>query len=200
MFAWFATFSTLAWAVSKCTFSNWLSVFSPQSPFWLLAGLIERGHKVIIVTHAYDNRQGVRYITHGLKVYYCPIYPFVDQATFPNLFGFFPLFRKIILREKIQIVHSHQATSTLGHECVLHSRTMGLRTIYTDHSLFGFSDAACIHLNKLLKVFLSDIDHAISVSHTSRENLCLRASLNPYNISVIPNAVVIRTCFFFKEN
>ena len=67
---------------------------------------------------------------------------------------------------------------------------MGLKTIYTDHSLFGFADAACIHLNKMLKIFLSDIDHAISVSHTSRENLSLRASLNPYNISVIPNAVV----------
>ena len=158
--------------------------------------MIERGHKVIIITHAYDNRQGVRYITHGLKVYYCPIYPFVDQATFPNFFGFFPLFRKIMIREKIQILHSHQATSTLGHECILHSRTMGFKSIYTDHSLFGFADAACIHLNKLLKIFLSDIDHAISVSHTSRENLSLRASLNPYNISVIPNAVV---SFLFKK-
>ena len=30
--------------------------------------LIERGHKVIVVTHAYGNRTGVRYLTNGLKV------------------------------------------------------------------------------------------------------------------------------------
>ena len=66
---------------------------------------------------------------------------------------------------------------------------MGYKTVYTDHSLFGFSDTACIHINKVLKFFLSDIDAAISVSHASRENLSLRASLNPNLISVIPNAV-----------
>ena len=66
---------------------------------------------------------------------------------------------------------------------------MGLNTIYTDHSLFGFSDAACIHLNKVIKLILSDIDHAIAVSHTCKENLVLRASLNPHIVSAIPNAV-----------
>ena len=30
--------------------------------------LIERGHKVVVVTHAYGNRTGVRYLTNGLKV------------------------------------------------------------------------------------------------------------------------------------
>ena len=30
--------------------------------------LIERGHKVIIVTHYYKGREGVRYLTNGLKV------------------------------------------------------------------------------------------------------------------------------------
>lgn len=71
----------------------------------------------------------------------------------------------------------------------MHARTMGFKTVFTDHSLFGFNDAACFHVNKVLKFFLSDIDHAISVSHTSKENLSLRASLNPSIISVIPNAV-----------
>lgn len=32
--------------------------------------LIELGHKVIIVTHFYKNRNGVRYMTNGLKVNY----------------------------------------------------------------------------------------------------------------------------------
>ncbi len=73
------------------------------------------------------------------------------------MWSFLPLFRKILIREKIQIVHAHQTTSILGQECILHSRTMGYKTVFTDHSLFGFSDAACIHVNKLMKLFLSDI-------------------------------------------
>jgi len=66
---------------------------------------------------------------------------------------------------------------------------MGYKTVYTDHSLFGLADLACININKILKYFLSDIDHCISVSHISKENLTLRASLNPYDISVIINSV-----------
>jgi phosphatidylinositol N-acetylglucosaminyltransferase subunit A len=151
--------------------------------------LIERGHKVIIITHAYGERTGVRYLTNGLKVYYCPILPFVDQCSFPTLFGFFPLLRKILIRERIEIVHAHQATSYLGQESMIHAKTMGYKVVYTDHSLFGFSDAACIHINKVLKFILSDIDHAICVSHTNKENLVLRAKLDPYKISVISNAV-----------
>jgi phosphatidylinositol glycan class A protein len=33
--------------------------------------LIRLGHKVIVVTHSYDNRKGVRYMPENLKVYYC---------------------------------------------------------------------------------------------------------------------------------
>lgn len=33
------------------------------------------------------------------------------------------------------------------------------------------------------------LDHAISVSHSSKENLTLKGNLNPEIISVIPNAV-----------
>lgn len=83
---------------------------------------------------------------------------------------------------------------------------MGLRTVFTDHSLFGFADAGTILTNKLLKFTLSDVDHVIGVSHTwyarcqvcrvpklttcSKENTVLRASLDPSMVSVIPNAVV----------
>ena len=31
--------------------------------------LIQRGHKVVVLTHAYGDRQGIRYMTNGLKVY-----------------------------------------------------------------------------------------------------------------------------------
>ena len=72
---------------------------------------------------------------------------------------------------------------------MMHAKTMGYKVVYTDHSLFGFSDAACININKVLKFVLSGIDAGICVSHTNKENLVLRASLNPYALHVIPNAV-----------
>ncbi|XP_051260472.1 phosphatidylinositol N-acetylglucosaminyltransferase subunit A isoform X2 [Dicentrarchus labrax] len=46
--------------------------------------LIEKGHKVVIATHAYGRRKGVRYLTNGLKVYYLPLQVFTDHS----LFGF----------------------------------------------------------------------------------------------------------------
>uniref|UniRef100_K1PLS7 N-acetylglucosaminyl-phosphatidylinositol biosynthetic protein n=1 Tax=Magallana gigas TaxID=29159 RepID=K1PLS7_MAGGI len=30
--------------------------------------LLERGHKVVVVTHAYGEKRGVRYLSNGLKV------------------------------------------------------------------------------------------------------------------------------------
>ncbi|KAI9470682.1 MAG: hypothetical protein EXX96DRAFT_459685, partial [Benjaminiella poitrasii] len=141
--------------------------------------LIQRGHKVIIITHAYGNRTGVRYLTNGLKVYHVPTKVIYSEATLPTIYGFFPMFRHIIIRESIQIVHGHGAFSALCHEAILHN-----------HSLFGFADASSILTNKLLKFTLSDIDHVICVSHTSKENTVLRAALSPRHVSVIPNAVV----------
>jgi phosphatidylinositol glycan class A protein len=41
-----------------------------------------------------------------------------------------------------------------------------VQCIFTDHSLFGFADAASININKYLKFTLSNIDHCICVSHT----------------------------------
>lgn len=35
--------------------------------------LIEKGYKVVIATHAYGDRRGIRYLTNGLKVYYLPL-------------------------------------------------------------------------------------------------------------------------------
>jgi phosphatidylinositol glycan class A protein len=151
--------------------------------------LIKRGHKVVIITHAYGNRTGIRYLTNGLKVYYLPICTIYNQTTFPSFYGFFPFFRQIVIREKINIVHGHQACSSLCHEAILHAKTMNLKACFTDHSLFGFADVSSILTNKLLKFTLSDVNHVICVSHTSKENTVLRASLNPEQVSVIPNAV-----------
>lgn len=152
--------------------------------------LIDRGHSVIVVTHAYDKRSGVRCLTNGLKVYYVPFLRVYRESTLPTVFSFFPIFRNIMIREQIQVVHGHASMSSFCHEAIIHGRTMGLTTIFTDHSLFGFTDAGAILVNKLLKFTLTDVDHVICVSHTGRENTVLRAALDPTDVSVIPNAVV----------
>ena len=128
-------------------------------------------------------------MTNGLKVYYLPLTVFHDQVILPTFYSFLPLFRNILIREQITIVHGHQSTSALTNECILYARTMGYHVCYTDHSLFGFSDLASININKALTATLSDIDHIICVSHTCRENLSLRAAIHPSLISTIPNAV-----------
>jgi phosphatidylinositol glycan class A protein len=158
---------------------------------WCLSQcLIQRGHKVIVITHAYDGRQGIRYMTNGLKVYYLPLSTIIEnQVIFPTLFSFFPLFRNILLRERISIIHGHQSVSLLANECILYARTMGYHVCYTDHSLFSFSDFSSIHINKLLQSVVSDIDHIICVSNACRENLVLRAKIHPMYVSTIPNAV-----------
>eukprot|EP00873_Tetraselmis_striata_P001334 jgi/Tetstr1/421598/TSEL_012539.t1 len=151
--------------------------------------LMARGHKVVVLTHAYGDRTGVRYLTNGLKVYYVPRVPFYQQNTFPTLYGLFPLLRVVLLRERITLVHGHQAFSNLAHEAMLHARTMGYRVAFTDHSLFGFADLASILMNKVLKFSLADCQHVVCVSHTSKENTVLRACVPPNRVSVIPNAV-----------
>ena len=47
--------------------------------------LLERGHNVIIVTHAYGGRSGIRYMANLLKVYYLPIVPFYNKSILPTI-------------------------------------------------------------------------------------------------------------------
>lgn len=138
--------------------------------------LLQRGHRVIVITHCYEDRVGVRFLTNGLKVYHIPRYVVYNQATLPNLFLYLPIFRHIYLREGIHIVHGHQVRATgatnqqafsiMALEAIFHARTLGIKACFTDHSLFGFADTSSIGMNKLLRAYLSDIDHVICVSHT----------------------------------
>jgi phosphatidylinositol glycan class A protein len=140
-----------------------------ESHIYLLAQtLIQRGHKVIVITHAHPPfRYGVRYLTLGLKVYYLPlrlIPPAQLHATLPNLFLAFPLLRQVFIREGIQLIHAHAALSNLGLEAILHARTMGIKAVFTDHSLLGLGGFGEIWGNKMLKACLSDVDGVICVS------------------------------------
>ncbi|KAI5962150.1 SPT14 [Candida pseudojiufengensis] len=152
--------------------------------------LIDLGHSVIIITHNYNERNGIRYLTNGLKIYYVPFWVLYRSSSFPTVFSAFSILRNIFIREQIDIIHGHGSLSTLGHEAILHGRTMGLKTVFTDHSLFGFADFGSIWGNKVLKFAISDVGHVICVSHTCKENTVLRASLEPWKVSVIPNAVI----------
>uniref|UniRef100_A0A453K8Y1 phosphatidylinositol N-acetylglucosaminyltransferase n=1 Tax=Aegilops tauschii subsp. strangulata TaxID=200361 RepID=A0A453K8Y1_AEGTS len=157
--------------------------------YYLSQCLLKLGHKVVVMTHAYGKRSGVRYVTGGLKVYYVPWRPFLMQNTLPTLFMTFPIIRTILIRERISVVHGHQAFSTLCHEALMHARTMGYKVVFTDHSLYGFADVGSIHMNKVLQFTLADIDQAICVSHTSKENTVLRSGISPDKVFMVPNAV-----------
>ncbi|KAF9455875.1 glycosyltransferase family 4 protein [Collybia nuda] len=171
--------------------------------YMLSAKLIHKGHKVIVITHSHaPDRVGVRWLLPSLKVYYIPFLPIASSATLPNFFTSLPYLRTILLREHIHLIHAHASLSSIGHEGILHSHLMGIRTVFTDHSLFGFDDAASILTNKLLAGTLRNVDAVICVSHTGRENTVLRGELfersedDPSrlvvreNVYVIPNALV----------
>lgn len=92
--------------------------------------LLARGHKVVILTHSYGNRIGVRYMTNGLKVYYLPIKAFYNQCVLPTQVCSIPLIRYIFIREDIQIIHGHSAFSALAHEGMLIGSLMGLKVFF----------------------------------------------------------------------
>ncbi|KAF5299052.1 hypothetical protein FQA39_LY11598 [Lamprigera yunnana] len=151
--------------------------------------LIANGNKVFVITHSYESRVGIRYMTNGLKVYYLPIKVLYNQCVLPTLICNIPLIRYIFIRENVDIVHGHSAFSAMAHEGLLIGSMMGLKTVFTDHSLFGFADASAVITNKLLQISLSGCNHCICVSYTGKENTVLRARVNKDKVSVIPNSV-----------
>ncbi|KAG8930032.1 hypothetical protein FRC01_003380 [Tulasnella sp. 417] len=162
--------------------------------YTLSAHLARLGHKVVIISHSHHpDRTGVRHLAPGIKTYHIPFVPIASSATLPNFFTFLPYLRNILLREQIQLVHGHASLSSLAQEAILHAHLLGIRTIFTDHSLFGFDDAATILTNKLLVGALRNVDAVICVSNTGRENTVLRAHLPlpaKSHVYVIPNAVI----------
>lgn len=121
---------------------------------------------MIVITHHHGERKGVRHLAPGLKVYHLPIQPVASQATLPNYLLFLPWFRHIVLRERIDLVHGHGTLSSLAHEAMWHSHLMGVRSVMSDHSLFGFGDAVGVLTNKLLAGALRNVDGVICVSNT----------------------------------
>jgi phosphatidylinositol glycan class A protein len=77
----------------------------------------------------------------------------------------------------------------MANESVVYAASMGIPSVYTDHSLFQFDDLAGVILNRVLETTLSTLNAAICVSHACRDNLILRAKIDPQRVSVVPNAV-----------
>ncbi|XP_014240648.2 N-acetylglucosaminyl-phosphatidylinositol biosynthetic protein [Cimex lectularius] len=159
--------------------------------------LLQMGYKVIVVTHSYKDLVGVKYFTNGLKVFYLPIVTFYNGCVLPTMFASLPLIRNVLLKERIDIVHGHSAFSAIAHEVMIIGKLLGLKTVFTDHSLFGFADTSAIITNKFLQISLANVDHCICVSHIGKENTVLRAKVNHTRVSVIPNA--IDTKLFFPD-
>ena len=192
--------------------------------------------QVVVLTHAQGQRTGVRWLINGTKVrpaaqasalkhtqrtdessctgLLCsPARGCTCKSRCPRSLASCALLRCILLRERITLVHAHQAFSPMAHEAVLHARTMGCKVVFTDHSLFGFADLASILTNKCPQVHgrqrapggtlqltsnspltlslrgSSCAVQVICVSHCSKENTALRACIPPARISAIPNAV-----------
>lgn len=156
--------------------------------------LIQSGHTVVILTHSYRDRIGVRYLTNGLKVYHIPVWIVYCESGLPTLFCTARIVRNILMRERVDIVHAHGAFSSLALEAMVHTACLNLRSVFTDHSLFGFSDVSAVITNSLLKLCLHMCDHVICVSEVGRMNTALRALVDTHKICVIPNAVETK-CF-----
>jgi phosphatidylinositol glycan class A protein len=169
-----------------------------QHIYCLATALRALGHEVAIVTGRYaappgapprPPRVGVRYLSHGLRVYHLPHLPMADQASAPTYFGLLPLLRAVLLRERATLAHGHAATSVLTHDFLQCARALGLPTVFTDHSLFGAADFASVNVNKYLALALREASAAVAVSRASQLNLHQRTGLPLGRICCIPNAV-----------
>lgn len=150
--------------------------------------LLRLGHKVVVFTHQCGRRMGIRWLAGGLKVYYAPFSAVYDSCLLPTGLLLLPLFRDILVREAVTIVHAH-AVCTMSFECVTLAAAMGYHVVYTEHSNFGFTNSADLHLNRLCRFVLSQADDTVAVSHVSRQNVLQRCFLDPSRVHAIPNAV-----------
>lgn len=150
--------------------------------------LLQLGHKVIVITHAYGDRVGVRYMPNSLKVYYLPylLYP-KQNIKWPLVFNTLTDIKRILISEQIDIVHGHSAFSPMAHEVMFHAKALSINTVFTDHSLFGFNDFGSMIHSSVVKQSLVQCNHIVCVSHVGKQNKALQHEKIP--ISVIPNAV-----------
>ena len=103
---------------------------------------------------------------NGMKCYHIPMIPVIagGDVAFFSFWMAYPIIRYILIREQVDICHSHQSTSVIQLLVMSVAKCYGVKTVNTEHSLFGYKDAAGINLNKLSKWSFRDLDAAICVS------------------------------------
>jgi len=153
----------------------------------LSKALTSLGHTVFVITHAHENYSGIHYITNGLKVYYLPRVTCAN-VVFPTMYSL-PKIRKILIREKVDVVHGHSSFSILAQEGMIIAQLLGLKTVVTDHSLNELTGSIPRTLNKLQEIALSGVNHSICVTQAGKENTILRTKLPADKVSVIPNGI-----------
>ena len=104
-----------------------------------------------------------------MQVYYAPRQPVYCQVTLPTIFGGFRLLRIILIRERITLVHAHQAFSVMGHEAILHARTMGYKVTQAMCPALASAAQLCRHHRRAKHTFI--LKTALLSSVTT---LCLR--------------------------
>lgn len=156
---------------------------------YLSEELISMGHKVIVITHAVPGFVGCRMVGR-IKVYFLNIPVLCRNTTFPSLYSNLPLFKEVFDNERVEIVHGHQTMSNMCIEALFHARTLNLKTVITDHSIFEVGPFENIVVNALCRLALKGVDRCICVSYTSKENTHVRTMIPLEKIHVIPNAIV----------
>lgn len=154
----------------------------------LSLALIERGHKVIGITHKYAQCRPIEHVGK-FKIYYLNIPTFHRNTVFPGFFANFFQIANVLHSEKIDIVHGHQSMSSLCYEALLNAQTHNLRCVFTDHSMFETGAVENIIVNHISRFVLRCVDKAICVSYALKENLIDRTGMGSGHIHVIPNAV-----------
>jgi len=72
--------------------------------------LLQRGHKVIVITHSYEGKNGLKFLTNNLRVYYLPLIVLFRQCSLFALFGSLSMIRNQIYMKE------HFCTDTLLQE------------------------------------------------------------------------------------
>ena len=126
--------------------------------YQLAVSLIRLGCKVTVLTHHKKNRQGIKYMGNGIKVYFTPLMTLYDDSSLPILLGALKILREICYIEKVDIIHCHQSSSSLSLEGIFHSKLLGVNVVLSEHSLYGFSFLDEASLNKVIRTFFVDMD------------------------------------------
>jgi phosphatidylinositol N-acetylglucosaminyltransferase subunit A len=68
---------------------------------------------VVVLTHAHQQRTGIRYLANGVKIYYAPLPPFAEDVVLPVFVDFINVFRHVVVREGVTVVHGHQVNAVV---------------------------------------------------------------------------------------